>query len=122
MANPRVGGILFIKTNGVSLRAKGSWTINPGVNKKEMVVGVDGVHGYKETPQPSKISGIITDSDDLDVEVLYKTVDATITAELANGKMFVCEKAAFTGDGDATTEEGEITAEFMGFNGRYVKS
>jgi len=120
MAN-RIGGILFIKADGVSLRAKGSWTINPGINKKEMVPGADGVHGYTEKPQVSSISGIITDSNDLDVEALYRTVDATITAELANGKMFVCEQAVFSGDGESTTEEGEITAEFQGINGRYVK-
>jgi hypothetical protein len=121
MANSRVGGIIFVKLDGVALRAKGSFTINPGIDKKEMIVGMDGVHGYKQTPQAAKISGAITDDSDLDVEALYKTVDATVTVELANGKVFVCEKAAFTGEGDATTEEGEISVEFEGFNGRYIK-
>lgn len=120
MANSRVGGILFIKKDGVTLRAKGSWTINPGINKKEMVVGSDGVHGYKEMPQASSISGVLTDASDFDVEALYRTVDATITAELANGKVFSCERAVFSGDGESTTEEGEITVAFQGFNGRYV--
>ena len=120
MANSRVGGIIFVKADGVSLRAKGSWTCNPGVNKKEMVVGSDGVHGYKEMPQPSVVSGTITDSSDLDLEALYSIVDATITVELANGKMFVCEQSVFSGDGESTTEEGEVTVEFQGFNGRYV--
>jgi len=117
----RVGGILFVKSDGVSFRAKGSWTINPGVNKKEMVVGADSVHGYKEMPQASQVSGVITDDDKLDVEALFRTVNATVTLELANGKMFVCENAVFSGDGESTTEEGEITVEFQGTNGRYVK-
>lgn len=120
MANPRIGGIIFVKSDGVAFSAKGSWTINPGVNKKEMIVGSDGPHGYKEMPQISSVSGIITDRDDFDVEALYNTTEATITVELANGKVFTCERAVFSGDGESTTEEGEITAEFQGFNGRYI--
>jgi len=117
----RIGGILFVKKDGVSFKVKGSWTLKPGTNKKQMVVGADGVHGHNEMPQAPEISGLITDEKSLDVEALYNTVGATITAELANGKMFVLEDAIFSGDGESTTEEGEITAEFQGTNGRYIK-
>ena len=120
MANSRIGGVIFVKKNGVTVKAKGSWTIKLGTNKKEMVVGADGVHGHKEMPQACEISGIITDDSDYDVADLYNTVDATIQIDLANGKTFQCERAIFSGDGESTTEEGEITAEFQGFNGRYV--
>jgi len=120
MANRRIGGVIFVKKDGEAVQAKGSWTINPGVNKKEMISGADGVHGFKELPQPSAIEGVITDLDTLDVEALYATRDATITIELANGKVFSCEEAVFSGDGESTTEEGEITVEFQGVRGRYI--
>ena len=116
----RIGGIVFIKADGVSLQAKGSWTFDPGVNKKEMVAGSDGVHGYTEVPKPARLEGVITDSADLDVEALYSLNDATLTIEFANGKLGVVEEAVYSGDGEATSEAGEIAVEFQGTRGRYV--
>ena len=120
MANRRIGGTIFFQVNGELYNAKGSFTINPGISKKEMVVGADGVHGFKELPQASRIEGAITDTDELDVEALFATRDATATVRLANGKTFVCEECIFSGDGESTTEEGEISIEFQGVRGRYV--
>jgi len=51
MANRRVGGIIFLKVDGEGFQSKGNFTYNIGVPKKEAVVGADGVHGFKETPQ-----------------------------------------------------------------------
>jgi len=116
----RIGGIIYVKVDGVTVAAKGSWTVDPGVSKKEMISGSDGVHGYTEKPKPAKVEGIITDSKELDVEALYRTFDATITIELANGKTFSCEKSVYSGDGEGTTEEGELAVEFQGMNGRYI--
>jgi len=116
----RVGGILFVKANGAQLRAKGSWTYNLGQPKREGIVGADQVHGYKELPQIPMIEGVITDSSQLDVVALLNTKDATLTLELANGKVIVLREAWFAGDGNVTTEEGEIAAKFEGISGEEV--
>lgn len=116
----RVGGILFVKVNGEQLRAKGSWTYNPGQPKREAIVGADQVHGYKEMPQVPFVEGAMTDSSELDLIKLMNTKDATCTLELGNGKVFVLREAWWAGDGNVTTEEGEIAARFEGISGEEV--
>lgn len=118
----RVGGIIEIKANGELYSAKGSWTYNLGKPKREMVIGSDGVHGYKEMPQESYIEGAITDNSQMDLETLLTLKDATVTLTLANSKVIVLREAVFTGEGNVTTEEGEIAAKFSGKSGEEVRS
>lgn len=115
MANKRVGGIIELKVNGDLFQAKGSFTYNLGAPKRETVVGSDAVHGYKELPQEPMIEGKITDSPDLDLKGQVLTLaDATATLKLANGKIIVLREAFYAGDGNATTEEGEIEFKLSG--------
>lgn len=117
----RVGGIIEVKANGQQYLAKGSWTYNLGVAKRDIVLGSDGVHGYKELPQEPMIEGAITDSVDLDMKTLLSLKDATVTLSLANGKIIVLRSAFFSGDGNATTEEGEIAAKFSGKSAEEIR-
>lgn len=117
----RVGGIIEFKANGELYSAKGSWTYNLGKAKRDPVVGSDGVHGYKEMPQAPKIEGTITDRSDLDLEKLLTLKDATVTLRLANEKIIVLRDAFYAGDGDVTTEEGEIQALFHGTSAEEVR-
>lgn len=110
----RVGGIIFIKADGVQYRAKGSWTYNLGKLKKEGISGADGMHGYKAMPQVPYIEGTITDDSEISLEQLLEMDDATVTLELANGKVISLSKAWFAGEGNVSTEEGEIEARFEG--------
>ncbi len=107
-----IGGVINIRVNGVLHRAKGTFTYNLGVNKREGVLGADGPHGFKETPKFPRVEGAITDSPDLDVRELQSTRDAAVTLELANGKVIVFEGAWYVADGNVTTEEGEIEIAF----------
>ena len=110
----RIGGTIFIKVDGEQYRAKGDWDYNIGVGKREGVAGSDGVHGYKETPQVPYIEGAITDGSDISMTKLLSIKDATVTLELANGKVIVLNKAWFAGEGKGNTGEGEIDARFEG--------
>lgn len=122
MANRRVGGIVFLKTDGQLLQAKGEFTYNLGVPKRESVLGPSGgPHGFKEEPQVPMIEGSITDSDELDLEALLKFRDGTVTLELANGKIIVLREAFFAGDGNASTSEGEIEVRFEAIRGEEVR-
>lgn len=120
MANRRVGGIMFLKVDGEQFQAKGSFTYNLGAPKRTAVVGVDAVHGFSEVPQSPMISGSITDSDELNLSVLLNVRDATVTIELANGKIIALREAFYAGEGDVTTEEGEIGVEFRGITAEEV--
>lgn len=117
----RVGGIIEFKANGELYSAKGSWTYNLGAPKREAVVGSDAVHGYKELPQAPKLEGAITDKSDLDVKSLLTLKDATVTLSLANGKVVVFRDAFFDGDGNVTTEEGEIEVSFSAMSAEEVR-
>jgi hypothetical protein len=117
----RVGGIIFLKSDGELFDAKGEFTYNLGVPKKEGVVGADTVHGYKETPQLPFIEGAITDRKDLDSEKLRKIKDATVTLELANGKVIVIREAWEASDGTGSSEEGELEVRFEGIRGEEIR-
>lgn len=113
----RVGGIIEVKSNGELYSAKGSWTYNLGKEKRETVLGSDTTHGFKTAPQEAMIAGAITDNIDLNLETLVLLEDATITLRLANGKIIVLKDGFFAGDGNGTTEEGEIEVKFVSATG-----
>ena len=113
----RVGGIINIKKDGAILKAKGAFDYDLGIPKKEAVVGMDGTHGYKETPQVSYIEGTITDQADVSFEALAKTTGATITLDLANGKTIVLREGFWASNSKGNTEEGEIECRFESATG-----
>lgn len=114
MTNKRIGGIVILTADGQVLNAKGSWTWNLGQPMRESVIGADRIHGRKEIPQVGKLEGVISYTADLSPKVLLNLVDATITMVLGNGHTFILSEAYFAGEGDGTTEDGEISAIFNG--------
>lgn len=108
----RRAGILFIKVDGALYDAKGNFTYNLGKPKREAIVGADATHGFKEMPQVAFVEGEFTDSAQLDLDKLLKIDGATVTLELANGKVAVFREAWFAGEGNVQTEEGNIAVRF----------
>lgn len=116
----RRGGKILFKIDGARYEAKGNFTYNLGADKKEAIVGADTVHGYKSTPQAPRIEGAITDRGDLNLTQILELDDATVTLELANGKTIVLSGAWYAGDGNVTTEEGEIEIVLEALRGEEV--
>lgn len=114
MSDQRRAGLIQVQVGGVIQDAKGSWTYNLGNPKRETIIGADGVHGFKETPQPKFIEGAITDRGNLDLAALTSTIGATVTLQLSNGKTIVLGNAWYAGEGTASTEEAEIPVRFEG--------
>lgn len=113
MPNRRVGGILFIKVDGQLYQTgEGDWTYNINPVKRESVMSQSEVAGFSEQPKPVFIEGEFTDNDELDLSILQSLRDATITAELANGKVIVFREAFYAADGDVTTQKGQIQVRF----------
>ena len=121
MANRRVGGLIFIKVDGELFQAKGEFTYNINPVKRESVVGQDTIHGFKEEPKVQFIEGAITDSDELDLQGFQRIRDATVTLELANGKVIVLREAFYAADGDVTSSEGEIQVRFEGIDSDEIR-
>jgi len=116
----RIGGTLFVAYNGQRLSVRGNWSVGFGRPKREAVVGMDGVHGYKEMPQVGFIEGEASATPDLDVPALLELRDATITAELANGKVAVLRDAWQAQEGTLGTEEGNLPLRFEGLSLEYT--
>jgi hypothetical protein len=114
VSQARRGGRIQLQVNGELQDAKGAFTYNLGQPKREDVVGSDRVHGFKEMPQAPFIEGKITDRGTLDLQKLVSIEDATVTLELANGKSILLREAWFAGEGNVSTEDGEIDVRFVG--------
>lgn len=122
MANElRRGGIIFLKVNGEIFSAKGNFTYNLGAPKRDAIVGADAIHGYKEVPQIPFIEGEITDNPTLDLDSLARLENATVTLELANGKVITLRDAWHAGEATGNTEEGNISVRFEGMSADEVK-
>jgi hypothetical protein len=108
----RRAGIISFSLDGVRYDAKGSFSVGPGYPKRDAIVGSDGIHGFKETPQVPYIEGVITDAGDLDTEKLRQITSATVTVGLNNGKTWLLQNAWYASEGVMTTEEGEVPVRF----------
>ncbi len=117
----RIGGIISFKVDGTSFFAKGDFTYRVNPTKKEMIVGSDKTHGYKETPQVQYIEGAITDRSNLDLAAMQAIVDATVTLDLANGKTIVLRQACYASEGEVSTAEGEVAVRFEGMDGEEIR-
>lgn len=120
MTDNKRAGIIHLKVNGTVYDAKGSFNYHPSVPKREAMVGHDTTHGYKELPTVPFIEGEITDKSDLDIVSFFNLTSATITLELANGKVFVLRDAWYSGDATIGTEEANIAVRFEGLSGEEV--
>lgn len=108
MADQRRAGLISVNVNGEVQSAKGDFTYGLGKPKREAIIGADGVHGYKETPQVAFIEGKLTDRGSLDFGALCELTDATTTVELVNGKTVVLRNGWYAADGTANTGESEL--------------
>ena len=115
MAENRRGGVIFFKVDSVLRDAKGNFTYNLGAPKREGMLNADlSVAGYKEMGQVPFIEGEITDARDLTLSDLVNIENATITLELANGKVVTQRNSWYAADGNVQTEEGNIQIRFEG--------
>lgn len=119
MAAPRFG-LRALKVNGDVYNVKGNVAYNLGLPLREGVVGADRVHGYTEKPQIPFLEGEISDTPELRLKDLLGVTDATVTAELLNGKVIVLRNAWFAGEGTGNSEEGNIAFRFEGMSAAEV--
>jgi hypothetical protein len=98
-----LAGTAAITSNGRNFRLAASAKYSVNTVKRETLTGMDGVHGFKETPVPGWISATLRDAGDLTVADFEAMVDETVVLELANGK-------TVTGNGVWTVDAQEVDA------------
>lgn len=115
----RVKGICYIKVDGTQLTLKSDSGMDIPINSttKEAVMGLAGVAGYGETAQRPHIKGAFIFEPDFPISTLVNMTNGTITAELANGKVYTLAGAWMEGETLADGVGGEIPVEFSGTSG-----
>lgn len=116
----RVAGTSYVKVDAGQLALRGSHTIRPAAFTREGIAGLDGVHGYKETPRIPSIEVEVTLTRDLSVKKVAGLTNVTVTSELANGRVFVLSQAWQAGDLDLNAVEGSVTIRFEGMSCREI--
>src|SRR5262245_59988383 len=114
MACRRIAGVAYVYVDGQQYPLRGGLTISIDTIERTGVAGQDGVHGFIETPRVPWIEGDFSDLGELSLTVLMAMCDATITAELANGKVYVLRNAWTSGAREFDAAEGQATIRFEG--------
>jgi hypothetical protein len=109
-----LGGTAFLLVNGQQKQLRGNLTVSPSNIERTGVAGQDGVHGFTVMPRVPFISCDITDSDGLSIEDLDGLENVTVTAQLANSKVYVLRNAWCKASHEINTREGSLAVRFEG--------
>lgn len=117
MATARRSGLSSLTINGEVYNHSGTVSYNLGEPLRRAQLDESGATvGYFEEPQENFIETQIIDADTLDLEALVNLTDATVTIQLANGKVLTQRSAWYSGDGNAESREGKITFRSTGLS------
>lgn len=113
----RTAGTCFVKMNGQQLEVKGGLEAPLLSFKREPVASTQRVVGFKENVVVPyvKVTAIVTP--DFPIDTLATATDMTVTAEFANGKVYVLSEAWLANDASAKGDDGEAELEFNGTSG-----
>lgn len=114
MACRRIAGVAFVFVDGRQYPLRGNLTISIDMIEREGVAGQDSVHGFIERPRVPWIEGDFSDISNLSLKALEAICDATITAELANGKVYVLRNAWTSTAREFNAADGQATVRFEG--------
>lgn len=116
MANNIVGGIAFIRIDGLQYKVRGNAKYSTAASERESVAGMDGVHGYKETVKVPFVEMDLSDSGSLELKSISAKTDITVTLELGSGKQFVLRNAWCVTAPELDATEGQFTVRFEGLS------
>ncbi|OTQ72060.1 phage tail tube protein [Gilliamella sp. N-G2] len=119
MTQRRIAGTTYIKVDSTQLSLTGGIEVPMNTNVKESVIGLDNSVHYKETFRAPYIKGTFKVPNDFPIDKLVSSDSMTVTAELANGKVYVLSNAWVSGEVNHNAEEGTAEIEFHGEEGFY---
>lgn len=99
-----LAGIAYLSIDGTPYNVVGRAGYRVSTITRETQVGMDGVHGFKETPVPGNIVATLRDSGGLTVANLNTMTSVTVVLQLANGKTVM-------GSGMWTVEAQDVDSE-----------
>ncbi len=116
MAAQRIAGVCFFRVGATQMRLRANLKVQALDTSKTGIAGMDSVHGFKEEPVVPSIEAQITDLAQLSIKAFQQITDETITAELANGKVYLLRDAWYAGVPDTDAGNGTIEMKFEGLS------
>ena len=113
----KVAGICYIKLDGQQLEVSGGVECPLLDVKREAVMSLFGVAGYKETAIKPFVKLSANFTPDFPLDLVRNNTEMTITAELANGKVYTLSGAWLEGETSAKGDDGTVDLEFAGLKG-----
>lgn len=113
----RIAGVCYIKVDGQQYDLRGNLIVSISPTERSGVAGMDGVHGFIETPRVPFIAGNFSDTNELSINDLDAIENATITVELANGKAYILREAWTKSAHEIDGTQGQIAVRFEGTGG-----
>ena len=114
MSSNLIAGTAQVTVDGTTYQLEGGLKYSPSTVKREAMMGMDGFHGWKETPVPGSITMSIRDAGDLTVGAFNAMRNATIVASLANGKTVTGRNMGATDAQEVDAEEAKFEVKFEG--------
>lgn len=115
----RIAGTCYIKVDGEQLEVKGSVEVPLSDKKRENVMGLNGSAGFKEMAQEPYVNLTALFTSNFPLSKVTTGTDMTVTAELANGKVYTLTGAFLTDPGPVKVDDGEIELKFSGSLGEF---
>lgn len=113
----RVAGICYIKVDGDQLSVSGGIECPLMEVKRETVMDLGGPAGMKETALEPFVKVTAIFGPNFPLATLQSNTEMTVTAELANGKVYTLSGAFVKGEPSAKGEDGTVELEFGGKRG-----
>jgi hypothetical protein len=110
----RIAGVAYLKVDADLYPLRGNFTVSPTPLERAGIAGQDYVHGFSELPRVPYIEGDVSLVPGLSVEQLAQVTNSTITAELANGMVYVLQEAWTRAAFELNTREGQTRVRFEG--------
>lgn len=114
MASNLIAGTAQVTVDGTTYQLEGGLKYSPSTVKREALMGMDGFHGWKETPVPGSITMSIRDAGDLTVSSFNAMTNSTIVATLANGKVVTGRNMGATDVQEVDAAEAKFEVKFEG--------
>lgn len=112
MAVGPVGGIAFIKINGLQYELRGELEVQPNTTENEWIANQDGGQVFTQKAVTPYMQAKFSKTGGLSIQALNSVAGATIQAQLNDGSQYVLQQAAAWGEFKLDTVKGEISGKF----------
>ncbi|CAM5771995.1 hypothetical protein LMIY3S_03695 [Labrys miyagiensis] len=112
----RFAGIAYVKVDAKQFPLRGNMTVMPSATVRSGIAGQDYVHGYSEMPVVPYVEGDFSLTTDWAIGDIKGITDATVTVELANGRVYVLRNAWQAGDLPLESADGKVRLRFEGLS------